>query len=80
MSQCHDEYKFFLKSLGENIRKAREGKDLTQDMLASELQSSPKYVGCIERAEKNVSLKFLFRMAKTLDKTIEDLCNFRSKH
>jgi len=67
-------YKYFQYYLAKNIRNARQKRGFTQETFAFKLQSSPKYIGCIERAEKTPSLNFLYRIAKILDTTIECLC------
>lgn len=71
---CQDtEYKLFLLKLGNNIRKMRKDKGLSQESLAFSINSARNYIGCIERAEKTVSLRTLFKIAQTLDVNIEDL-------
>ena len=61
------EINFFAK----NIKKIRIAKNFTQETFAFELNTSPKYIGCIERAEKMPSLRFMYNMAKVLDISIE---------
>ena len=73
MKDYSEEYKIFLKSLGQNIRTFRSRKGLSQEGLAFSIDSARNFVGCIERAEKNLSLKTLFKIAKTLDIKVEDL-------
>lgn len=68
-------YEYFKYYLAKNIRNARKQKGFTQETFAFELQSSPKYIGCIERGEKTPSLYFLFRIARVLNTTIEQLTN-----
>lgn len=73
MSQACNEFESFRKILGQNIRKIREEKNFTQETFAFALNSSPKYIGCLERAEKNPSLPFIYKIAKTLNVTVEKL-------
>ena len=76
MCQGYDDYKNFRKMLSQNIRAIRKQKNFTQETFAFLLNTSPKYIGCIERCEKNPSLPFLFRMAKVLDTDIEKFFKF----
>jgi len=54
------------KKVGQNIRKFREKKGLTQEALAHEADLHRAYIGQIERGEKNIGVKNLERIAKTL--------------
>jgi len=73
MNQNLDEYKLFLKILGQNIKAQRNAIALSQEKLAFSIDSARNYIGCIERAEKNLSLKTLFKIAKVLNVTVEEL-------
>ena len=44
------------KKVGQNIRKYREKKGLTQEALAHEADLHRAYVGQIERGEKNIGV------------------------
>lgn len=68
-----EEYQKFLKLLGQNIKHIREERKLSQEKLAFGFNSARNYIGCIERAEKNLSLKTLYKIAKILDVKVEDL-------
>lgn len=52
--------------LGENIRRLRKAKGLTQEQLAHESGVAMRYVAGVERAEENPSLKFLVKIADAL--------------
>ncbi len=67
------DYQDFLVILGKNIRKFRKKKKLSQEQLAFGFNSARNYIGCIERAEKTLSLKTLYKIAKILDVRVEDL-------
>lgn len=56
-----EEYHYVFKQIGDNIRKAREAKRLSQEELAFLINSARNYIGCIERAEKFASVTMLFR-------------------
>ncbi len=67
------EFQDFLILLGQNIRKSRKRAKLSQEKLAFNFESARNYIGCIERAEKTPSIKTLFKIAKMLDVSVEDL-------
>jgi transcriptional regulator with XRE-family HTH domain len=54
------------KKVGLNIRKYREKKDWTQEQLAFEADLHRAYIGHVERGEKNIGIKNLEKIAKTL--------------
>ena len=59
--------------LGENIRKIRNDKNISQEDLAFSISTARNYIGCIERAEKHPSLAIVLDIAQALDCKIEDL-------
>jgi transcriptional regulator with XRE-family HTH domain len=59
--------------VGLNIRKIREERGVTQEKLAALADLHRAYVGQIERAEKNIGLKNLEKIAKALRVDIKDL-------
>ena len=63
----------FLKSLATKIRSLRREKNLIQRELADLAGLSCKYVGMIERAERNPTITVLFRIADTLEVSILEL-------
>lgn len=66
----------FLIKLGTKIAQYRKGKNFSQEELAFLVKTAPNYIGCIERAEKCPSLRFLKKLAKTLDIKVKDLIDF----
>lgn len=56
----------FLKLVGNNIRVIKKSIGLTQEELAEKAGLQYKYIGGVERGERNVSLR-------TLEKIIEGL-------
>lgn len=52
--------------LGDNIRRLRKAKGLTQEQLAHEAGMAMRYVAGVERGEENPSLRFLIKMADAL--------------
>ena len=62
--------------LGSMIRYYRELKGLTQEDLSFESHLHRTYIGQVERAEKNVTIKSLEKIAQALDLDIRDLFDF----
>jgi transcriptional regulator with XRE-family HTH domain len=52
--------------LGENVRRLRRERELTQEQLAFEAQIDLTYVGGIERGRRNPSLVVIARLAAAL--------------
>lgn len=61
------------KLIGENIKKYRNYKGMTQAELAELCDCSSNYIGVIERAEKAVGLVLLVTIAESLDVTVDQL-------
>jgi len=55
------------RKVGLNIKKYREKKDWSQEKLALEADLHRAYIGQIERAEKNIGLINLQKIAKALE-------------
>ena len=62
-----------LIQFGENIRKTRKEKGLSQEQLAFKADLHRTYIGMIERAEKNITLLNIEKIAKALDINIIEL-------
>jgi transcriptional regulator with XRE-family HTH domain len=62
----------YLKRLGQNVRRARWRKGLTQQQLAGE-SFSTRYIADVERGTRNVSMKTVFDLAGLLDVRVIDL-------
>lgn len=56
-----------MKNLPDQIRAAREGRNLTQRDLAKQARVSVDIVGKIERAQASPSTRVLQRLAEALD-------------
>ncbi|MEJ2191190.1 MAG: helix-turn-helix transcriptional regulator [Nitrospirota bacterium] len=60
-------------ALGQNIKKLREKKHLSQEKLSEKADIHVSYIGQIERGLRYPSLKTLFRIADALDVRINDI-------
>ena len=62
-----------IERIGVKMRSTRREKNLTQQQLGDLASLSYKYIGEIERAEKNPSIKVLARIANALQIDLLDL-------
>jgi len=58
---------FLRRSFAANLRREREALGLSQQALANLAGRHRTYVGSVERAERNVSIDNVERLAKALD-------------
>jgi len=65
-----------LKQFGENIKKFRKERKLTQEALADASEIERSYMGTIERGERNPTLLKVYRIAKALKVSAEQLLPF----
>lgn len=65
-----------LKQFGNKVREERLKKGLSQEELAEKAGVHRTYVGMIERAEKNITLRNIQKVAEALDLPISNLFNF----
>lgn len=61
------------KKLGENIRRIRLAKDMTQGDLCRKLEIDRAYMSNVESGKKNPTLSTIERIAKALGVSIEKL-------
>ena len=61
------------KIVGENVRRLRKERELTQEKLAMEVGIDLTYLGGIERGRRNPSVDVLGRLAAALDVHPRDL-------
>ncbi len=71
-----DNAKQLLTLLGQKIRAERVSKGWSQEELAEKAGLHRTYIGMIERAEKNLTVVNLNRIAVALDLSIRDLLDF----
>ena len=62
-----------LVKFGHKIRDLRKKAGLSQEDLAEKADVHRTYIGMIERAEKNITLINIEKMAKALDLDIKDI-------
>ncbi len=58
---------------GKKVREERQKRGLSQERLAVKAGVHRTYIGMIERAEKNITLENIDKIAKALGMPIEDL-------
>lgn len=61
---------------GKRVRQLREQKGISQEQLGFDVGLHRTYIGQIERAEKNITLKNIEKIAKQLDVNISELMDF----
>ncbi|GHT35852.1 transcriptional regulator [Bacteroidia bacterium] len=62
-----------LEIFGDNVQKYRKEKQISQEKLAELAGVHRTYIGMIERAEKNITLRNMEKIAKALNVEIKDL-------
>ena len=62
-----------LKRFGEKVRELRKRKNLSQEDLADKAGLHRTYIGMIERAEKNITLINIEKIANSLEVEIKEL-------
>ncbi len=62
-----------LEAFGQNVRKLRVEQGLSQEQLAYNAGLHRTYIGMIERAEKNITLCNIEKIAKALGVSVRDL-------
>jgi transcriptional regulator with XRE-family HTH domain len=55
------------KIVGENMRKLRMDRGLSQEEVAHRVDITPSYLGQVERGQRNVSIDVMGRVAEALD-------------
>lgn len=68
-----------MKICGQNIRKIRRGKDLTQEYMAFEMGISQKAYSDIENAKVKINIDILNRISTILDIKPSDICSISHK-
>lgn len=61
------DFQLFLKQLGENLKRVRTNKGLTQEFLAEMNNIDYKYYQRIEAGAVNITIKTLYKISQSLD-------------
>ena len=61
-----------LIKFGDKVREERNKQNLSQEKLASKAGVHRTYIGMIERAEKNITLENIEKVAKALNLKLSD--------
>ncbi len=64
-----------LVEFGDKVRGLRKEKELSQEELSFKANLHRTYIGMIERAENNITLTNIEKLAKALDVEIKDFFN-----
>lgn len=67
-----------LIKFGRRVRDIRKAKGLSQEQLSFKAELHRTYIGMIERAEKNITLLNIEKIAKALETSIDNLMNFNN--
>ena len=65
--------KNILKKFGKRVREERIKQHLSQEELAEKADVHRTYIGMVERAEKNITLKNIEKISKALKISIDNL-------
>lgn len=68
-----------LISFGQNVQKARKRLGLSQEKLAEKTGLHRTYIGMIERAEKNITLLNIEKIATALNVNISELVTINNE-
>lgn len=68
--------KDILKKFGDKVRELRNERELSQEQLAFKADLHRTYIGMIERAEKNITLVNIEKIAAALKVSVNDLMDF----
>ena len=68
--------KTILIQFGKKVREERMKKGISQERLGELAKVHRTYIGMIERAEKNITLTNMEKIAKALGKKVNELINF----
>lgn len=70
---------YFYENIGRKIRFYREKRGLTQEQLAELLHKNDKYIGHIERHERNISTKVLIKLLELWQLQPHEFFGFENK-
>lgn len=61
------------KQIGQNIRKFRKKRAMTQEVLAEKANLHPVYISQVERADRAITIEALLRITKALGIRLRDV-------
>ncbi len=61
------------KQIGENVRRFRKQRGMTQETLAEKADLHPVYISQVERAERAITIDALLRITKALGLRLRDV-------
>ncbi len=64
-----------LTRFGENVRRLREKRELTQERLSELAELDQTYISGIENGSRNPTIRSVVRISKALKTTVADLCD-----
>ena len=64
------------KIIGINLRYIRYQSGLSQEKFYTKYNMNPKYLACIERGEINMSVEYLYELAKAMKTTLSELVTY----
>ncbi|MBK9959266.1 MAG: helix-turn-helix domain-containing protein [Chitinophagaceae bacterium] len=71
-----DSKRKILIKFGDRVREIRKEKGISQEQLSFQADLHRTYIGMIERAEKNITLVNIEKIANALKVSVNDLMNF----
>ncbi len=60
------------KTIGKNVRKYRQERQISQEKLSEILDANSKFIGHVERFERFISLKKLIELAEYFDVPVKN--------
>ena len=69
-------YKELCQNIGLNVKYYRQHMHLTQSALAEKINMDVRYLSDIERGNKNITIKTLYKLSGSLNVNPEDLLIF----
>lgn len=68
--------KDILIKFGRRVKEERKKQGFSQEILASKAGVHRTYIGMVERAEKNITLENIEKIARALDISVHNLMKF----
>lgn len=62
-----------MSTFGDKLREARKAKNLTQESLADDIETTQQYISEWERNKSEPTLSFILKLLKALDISFDEL-------